>query len=94
MFRTPLESRWLAGADSCLWESAIPKELAFPTKTPREYTPAWPLALWGSGGCVADSGGERKIAFLWLRGRGGGRREAGEMVETESAAPDFGAELL
>ena len=28
------------GADSCLWESAIPKELSFPASASREHTPA------------------------------------------------------
>ena len=52
------------------------------------------MALPASGIGIADGGGERERGFLRLRGRGEGSREAGEIVETEAVAPDFGAQLV
>jgi hypothetical protein len=52
------------------------------------------LAFWCSAVGVIDGRSERESAFLWLRcGRHVGR-EAGEIINAEAAAPDFGAKLM
>ena len=52
------------------------------------------MALRASGISVADGRSEREREFLRLRGRGEAGREAGEIIEAESAAPDFGTQLM
>jgi hypothetical protein len=55
---------------------------------------AWALAFWGSGIGVADGGCEGERGFLGLRGEVLGGGEAGEIIEAEASAPDFGAQLM
>lgn len=47
-----------------------------------------------SGVSVADGGFEGEGGFLGLRVSGWCCREAGEIVQAEASAPDFGAELM
>ena len=52
------------------------------------------LALCFSRIGVTNSGSEGESGFIRLRGGGGLSGEAGESIETETASPDFGADLM